>query len=157
VEVSAEFAGAKHIWQGQVMRLGGAIDERSRRVPVVVEIPDPYCVEGNRPPLVEGMFVEVRILGQSLPGAVAIPRSALRANDQVWVIDPNHRLQIRDVTVARAGVEQAIITKGLQAGEKICVSSLQFVSNGMLVRLAGEPAAPVTSATNGGSAGGDSQ
>ena len=59
VDVSAEFAGARHHWHGRAVRLGGAVDQRSRLVPVVVEIPDPYQRRGDRPPLIEGMFVEV--------------------------------------------------------------------------------------------------
>jgi RND family efflux transporter MFP subunit len=138
VDIVAEFAGAEHHWPGRVVRLAGVIDEKSRRVPVVVEIPNPYRTVGQRPPLVEGMFVETRILGQALPGAVTIPRAALRAENQVWVVDEEERLRIRNVTVARADVERAVITEGLSPGERVCVTSLQVVSDGMLVRATAE-------------------
>jgi RND family efflux transporter MFP subunit len=140
VVVSAEFAGAVHHWQGRAVRLGGAVDAASRLVKVVVEIPAPYERVGSRPPLIEGMFVDVVFESMPPAGAVVIPRSALRPNDQVWVIDPKGGLDIRSVEVARAGVDQAIIANGLAAGERVCTSNLQYVTHGMPVRVAGDPA-----------------
>jgi hypothetical protein len=140
VDVIADFAGAEHHWQGLAVRLGGAVDSRSRMVPVVVEIPDPYERSGDRPALVEGMFVEVVFTAAPPAGAVVIPRTALRPGDRVWVVDAERALRIRDVTVARAGVEQAVVTDGLAAGDLVCTSNLQYVTDGLPVRIEGEPA-----------------
>ena len=137
VQVSAEMAGARHDWPGRAVRLGGAVDQRSRQVPVVVEIPDPYRRQGERPPLIEGAFVQVEFTAPPPDGAVVVPRTALRPGDQVWVVDAEDRLRIRDVQVARAGVEQAVITGGLAVGERVCVSNLQYVTDGLPVRVAG--------------------
>jgi len=139
VTVSAEFAGSQHTWQGRAMRLGGAVDSRSRMVPVVVEIADPYVREGTRPALVEGMFVAVSFSAPPPPGAVVIPRTALRPGNQVWVIDGQGKLRLREVTVARAGIDQAVISAGLAVGERICTSNLQYVTEGMDVRVEGDP------------------
>jgi multidrug efflux pump subunit AcrA (membrane-fusion protein) len=87
------------------------------------------------------MFVEVEFTAPPPANAVVVPRSALRPGDQVWVVDTEGRLRIRDVTVARAGVEQAVISSGLAVGERICTSNLQYVTDGMPVRVAGEPVA----------------
>ncbi len=139
VDVSAEFAGARHHWQGRAVRLGGAVDNRSRLVSVVIEIDAPYKRSGDRPPLIEGMFVDVMFSAEPPAGAVVIPRSALRPNNKVWVVDEDSRLAIREVQVARAGVEQAIISGGLAAGERVCTSNLQYVTSGMPVRVEGDP------------------
>ncbi len=140
VVVSAEFAGALHHWTGRAVRLGGAVDSRSRMVPVVVEIPAPYEKFGDRPALVEGMFVEVTFSAPPPAGAVVIPRSALRPGNEVWVVDDQNKLRLRTVTVARAGIEQAVIAAGLSAGERVCTSNLQYVADGTPVRVEGEPA-----------------
>jgi RND family efflux transporter MFP subunit len=139
VDVSADFAGAEHHWKGRAVRLGGAVDSRSRLVSVVVEIPAPYERSGNRPPLIEGMFVDVLFSAEPPTGSVVIPRTALRPGDQVWVIDEKRNLRIREVQVARAGVEQAIITGGLASGDRVCISNLQYVTDGMPVRVEGDP------------------
>lgn len=140
VTVRAEFAGGVHEWAGRAVRLGGAVDERSRLVPVVVEVPEPYAPAGERPALIEGMFVEVEFDTPADANAVVIPRAGLRPDDKVWVIDPERKLQIRAVEVARAGVHEAVINSGLRAGERICVSNLQFATDGLPVRVEGEPA-----------------
>lgn len=139
VEVSAEFAGARHQWSGRAMRLGGEVDPNSRQVPVVVEIPNPYQRQGERPALVEGMFVEVTFSSQPHPGSVVIPRTALRPDDQVWVVGSDGAMEIRQVQVARAGVDQAVISGGLVPGERVCTSNLQYVTQGMVVRVEGDP------------------
>ena len=139
VDVSADFAGSRHTWQGKAVRLGGAVDARSRMVPVVVEIIDPYRMVGDRPPLIEGMFVEVTFTGQPPADAVVIPRSALRPGDQVWVVDGEQQINVRDVIVARAGVDEAVIQAGLEPGERVVTSNLQYVTDGLPVRIEGQP------------------
>jgi RND family efflux transporter MFP subunit len=138
VTVTADFAGAEHTWEGQAVRLGGAVDSRSRLVPVVVEVDNPYERSGQRPPLVEGMFVEVRFAGQAPDGALVIPRIALRPGNRVWVADRENRVSVRQVTVARAGVDEALVTDGLSAGERVITSNLQYVTDGMPVTLEGQ-------------------
>ena len=154
VDVRADFAGDEHHWQGRAVRLGGAVDSRSRLVSVVVEIPDPYERSGNRPPLIEGMFVDVLFNADPPAGSVVIPRTALRPGDQVWVIDEQGKLRIRDVQVARAGVEQAIITDGLASGDRICTSNLQYVTDGMPVLVEGDPAGTMEKSGPDGKKGG---
>jgi len=139
VDVSADFAGAEHHWKGRAVRLGGAVDSHSRLVSVVVEIPNPYERSGNRPPLIEGMFVDVLFSSEPPAGSVVMPRTALRPGNQVWVIDEKRKLRIRQVQVARAGIDQAIITDGLASGDRICTSNLQYVTDGMSVRVEGDP------------------
>lgn len=140
VAVHAEFAGGVHEWPGRAVRIGGAVDERSRLVPVVIEVPEPYTPSEGRPALIEGMFVEVEFTTPAANGSVVIPRAGLRPGDQVWVITPDRKLEIRKVELARAGVHEAVIDSGLHPGERICVSNLQFATDGLPVRVEGEPA-----------------
>ena len=138
VDVYADFAGAHHHWEGRAVRLGGAVDSRNRLVPVVVEITNPYEMNGDRPPLVEGMFVQAVFRGAPSADAVVIPRTALRPNNKVWVITDDRKVNVRDVIVARAGVDEAVISSGLQFGEIVCTSNLQYVTEGLPVRVEGE-------------------
>jgi len=144
VDVYANFAGARHQWEGRAVRLGGAVDSHSRLVPVVVEINDPYEMTGRRPPLVEGMFVEVLFRGTPRDDALIIPRSALRPNNEVWVITDEQKVTVRKVVVARAGLDEVVITSGLEPGENVCTSNLQYVTEGLPVRLEGQPIKPVS-------------
>ncbi|MBC8423670.1 efflux RND transporter periplasmic adaptor subunit [bacterium] len=145
-EIVAEYAGAERVWRGHVARLSGALDPRTRMVDVVVAVDEDPAGAGAGPPLMEGLFVEVRLLGRRLPGAVEIPRAALREGGTVWVaVDPG-RVSIRPVVVARKGHDTVLVTEGLSAGDAVIVSNLDIVTEGMDIRVAGAPREPVAPA-----------
>jgi RND family efflux transporter MFP subunit len=149
VTLRARFAGADHQWHGEVVRTEGELDPNTRMVNVVARVPEPYVSRNGRPPLAVGLFVEVEIQGQIFPDLVVLPRLALRGERQVLVVDHASRLHFRDVEVFRRTNEEVYISGGLQRGERVCISPLQNTRDGMLVRLADEPAAALA----GGSAG----
>ena len=140
VDVIADFAGSTHIWQGHVVRTTGEIDKTSRMVSVVVEVSQPFRDADGRPPLVPGMFVELRIKGKILKDALEVPRYAIRSGNQVWVINED-RLRVKQVRIARQDKEYAYVVSGLEDNPVIVVSALEAVTDGMLVRT-GEPETP---------------
>jgi RND family efflux transporter MFP subunit len=134
--VEASIAGRTHAWQGRVVRMEAEVDTSSRMVNVVVEVRDPFDRGDDRPPLLPGTFVDVRVAGRTVEGLVAIPRYAVHEGDRVWVVDEGI-LTIRDVDVVRSDRDQAFIGNGLDDGDLIVVSSLDAVTDGMTVRPAG--------------------
>jgi len=82
-----------------------------------------------------GLFVEAKISGKVVDALVSIPRTALRADNRVMVIDSSDRLHFRSVVVYKASNEEILLSSGLDAGERINVSPLQFVVEGMSVRV----------------------
>lgn len=125
-------------WQGQVVRSLGEVDERGRMARVVVAVEDPYNLRGTWPkdyPALEmGLFVQVELLGDRLRQVIAIPRSALREADQVWVAGPEDRLQIRPVQVLRREQETLFIGEGLEEGERLILTHLMGAADGMKLR-----------------------
>ena len=146
----ADFAGGRHEWRGHVVRIGAAVDEASRQVPVIVEVREDAPATDSRPALIEGLFVSVTIEAEAASNAVAIPRALLRTGDTVWIIDSRQRIEIRPVTVARVGVTEIVIAAGLVAGERLCASNLQYVTQGMRIKLPGEAAADTSASPAGG-------
>jgi len=136
VILRARFAGAEHEWRARVVRTEGELDPKSRMVTVVARVRDPYARSGERPPLSVGLFVAAEILGDRIADAVALPRSALREGDQVFVIDAEGRLRSRDVDVLRIVGNEVVLRSGLDAGERVCISALQSAIEGMRVRIA---------------------
>ncbi len=138
----AEFAGRLHSWHGNIVRTEGEIDSKSRMVTVVARVEDPYGRDaaGERPPLAVGLFVQAEIAGRVVSGAFVVPRAALRRDpadqkDRVLVVDDDSRLRVRQVEVLRRERERVILGSGLVAGERICVSPLRAVVDGMRVRI----------------------
>ncbi len=135
-QIVAEFAGVEHIWSGHVTRLSGALDPRTRMVDVVVAVD--AAAEGD-PPLLEGLFVEVLLLGRRLPGAVEVPRAALREGGLVWLVDDDNTVHIQPVTVARKGRETVLLSAGVVRGDHVIISNLDIVTEGMDIRVVGVP------------------
>jgi hypothetical protein len=99
---------------------------------VVIRVDKPY---ETKPPLAAGLFVTVEIKGRTLENALMLPRSALRENNIVWVVDENGQLTFRKVSVARLTSDAVLVEGGLKDGEMVVVSSLKAVTDGMQVRF----------------------
>jgi len=156
VSLRAQFAGRPQVWEGRIVRTEGEIDPRSRMVYVVARVEDPYGIAERDSsaaaapgapfaPLAVGLFVEAEIVGRTLDQAFVLPRAALREDDRVWVVGPDDRLRVRPVTVLRRSGDRVVVTDGLAAGERVCVSTLQAVVDGMPVRTAASPPSAIAS------------
>jgi RND family efflux transporter MFP subunit len=137
VILSADFAGRTYEWTGRIVRTEGEIDPRTRMVHAVARVKDPYArgSDPRRPPLAAGLFVEAQILGHQVSEVVPIPRSAVRDGGRVLVIDDDNRLRFRDVEILRRTESDVIVSSGLAEGDRVCVSSLAAVTDGMRVRV----------------------
>ncbi|MEM7582039.1 MAG: efflux RND transporter periplasmic adaptor subunit [Acidobacteriota bacterium] len=132
--LSARFAGRQHRWPGTIVRADGELDQRSRMMNLVVRVTDPYSrLQPEQPPLAVGLFVDAEIIGRTVRGSL-LPRAALRGEGQVLVVDDEQRLRLRDIEVVRIENDVAIVGAGLSDGERVCVSPLDVVVDGMPVQ-----------------------
>ena len=136
VDLKATFAGEERLWQGHLIRTEGEIDRRSRMVHLVVRVEEPYgaAAEDGGAPLAVGLFVDVEIEGKPLRGAVVLPRGALRGKDKVLVVDSEDRLEWRQIEIARKSGDEVVITGGLDAGDRVLLSTLEAATAGTQVR-----------------------
>lgn len=134
--VSGAFAGRRHQWGGRVVRTEGELDPQSRMVRLVVEVEAPYGgIADGIPPLTVGMFVDVAIAGRTVDGVRVLPRAALRQGDRVWAVGRDGVLRIRPAQVVRALEGEVLSYIDLAPEERIVVSQLSGVTDGMQVRL----------------------
>ncbi len=135
VQLEAAFGGTRHTWDGLIVRTEGVVDPRSRVIYAVAQVQDPYRQESgsSRPPLQIGMFVEAEIRGKTVADAVTLPRHALRQNNRILVVGAGDTLAGREVEVIRLDAENVVIGAGLEEGEQVCLTALEFVVDGMKV------------------------
>ena len=138
VTITARFAGKEHQWPAQVVRTEGELDPQTRMINLVARVEAPYAPAAGRAPLAVGLFVDAEIHGRLAKDVAVLPRSAVRPDNQVLVVDSDDRLHFRSVTVLRTVAEQAYISDGLAAGERVCISPLDTALEGMTVRIAAE-------------------
>ena len=95
-----------------------------------------YYAQPAPPFLDVGQYVDVQFAGPVLEGVVALPRSALRENDTVWVVDEALQLRIRPVEVLRLERDVVLIRSGLQDGEQVVLTQISGAADGQKLRVA---------------------
>jgi RND family efflux transporter MFP subunit len=135
ITLRARLGGQELEWPATLVRTEGEIDLRTRTLTLVAHVEDPYGRHTERvAPLPSGLFVEAEIAGRELEGAFVLPPSALRDGDRVYLVDGEDRLVVRDVQVVRRDPDRVVIGRGLQDGDRVIVSPLRAVSEGMQLR-----------------------
>jgi RND family efflux transporter MFP subunit len=137
VTLRAEVGGRATEWIGRLHRMEGAVDPDNRVWYAVARVDDPYGLQHpeQQTPLAVGLFVEAEIEGRVVPGVFRLPRAALRNGNNVLIADTDNRLRRRKVDVLRTDFESALISSGLEAGERICVSPVEAFIDGLLVKI----------------------
>ena len=135
VTLSADYGGRNVSWHGEIVRTEAEIDMKSRMTHVVARVVN----AGAATPLPVGLFVKAEIEGTLAEGVVDLPRNALRRGNRVLIVDAEDRLAYRDVTPLRLHRDRVLIESGLADGERVCVSPLQTVIEGMRVEPIDDP------------------
>lgn len=135
VTLRAEVGGQPVVWQGRLHRMSGALDPDNRVWYAVARVDDPYGLNAPdlKPPLVVGLFVDAEIQGRTVDGVFRLPRSALRNQDDVFLVDADNRLRRRQVEVLRTDFASVYISGGLKDGDRICISPIEAFVDGLLV------------------------
>jgi RND family efflux transporter MFP subunit len=128
--------------QGRVLRLLPDLEPNGRLARVLVSVRDPLALQPEnqgKPALILGDYVSAVIEGIGVSNAVALDRTYFRDGDQVWVMTPEHQLEIRPVTVAFRSVDTLLVSDGLQDGERVVVTDLPAALEGMALRTPEDP------------------
>ena len=65
-----------------------------------------------------------------------LPRAALRQGDRVWIVGRDGILRVRQARVVRSMREKVLAYVDMKEQERVIVSQLSGVTDGMQVRLA---------------------
>ena len=122
-------------WIGSIVRSEENVDPINRMVYVVAKVDDPYSLKNNnKTPLRRGTFLKATINGRIAKKIIAIPRTALRGKDRVWIAEDG-KLIYRKVKPVYLDENLAIISEGIDSNEQIIVSLLAGVIDGMGIKI----------------------
>jgi multidrug efflux system membrane fusion protein len=130
--VTIESGGMVAQWSGEVTRIA-TVDATTRTVGVVVSIGDPVGSPSSPPLLLSGMYARVELTGAEQTGCLAVPRSAVRAGDQLHLVDGSSRLTRRRVSVGIRQPTFVCVTEGVEAEELVVLTDLEPAVEGMLL------------------------
>ncbi|MEE8379072.1 MAG: efflux RND transporter periplasmic adaptor subunit, partial [Gammaproteobacteria bacterium] len=159
VKLTGKTAGQLQKWPSEIVRTEAVIDERNRLQYVVAQVDDPYGLRSDsagRPVLHTGLFVEAEIEGRLLKNVYVLPRLAIHNDNTVWVLNTKNRLSIRRVSLIHRGETNAYVKqelslvikaenpeyKGISLGDRVIISPLDAVVDGMQLRIESPIIAP---------------
>ncbi|SDE85144.1 RND family efflux transporter, MFP subunit [Pricia antarctica] len=125
--------------EGYLDKQIGALEDQTRLARVLVKVADPLSnttEAKGKPKLMIGTFVEVNLMADPVANVVRINRDYVRSNKTVWVM-MDGKLEIREVDIVLTDDVYAYIRKGLEDGEKVVITDLSTVSNGVGLRTEG--------------------
>lgn len=123
------------VWDAKVLRISESIDQTRQTIGVVVGVENPYekVIPGRRPPLIQGMYTSVELYTQGRD-ALVIPRNAIHEG-RVYLANSDDKLEIRPVRVLYTQDDLAVIETGLSPGERVIVTDLFPVIEGMPLQI----------------------
>jgi len=131
--LSAVMGGRVHRWEGRLTRLDAGIEATTRSVYGTVRIEDPYgdSHADSDMPLAVGLYVDAEIQGRTIVDAIQIAAEGLRAGNEVFVIDGEGLLDVRQVDVIHRNRDLVMLASGVEAGERVIVSAIRNPVRGM--------------------------
>jgi len=140
VTLSTENGDVTSQWQARIIRTEGVVDETSRVIYAVAQVVDPYGVLGqsHQQELKIGTFVNAEIQGLPAENVVVLPRYVLRADHTILSANADNELEILPVTVLRAEPKKVYLSKGIEAGTKVVITTLDAPVPGTKLAIRGE-------------------
>ncbi|EMG55181.1 RND family efflux transporter MFP subunit, partial [Ochrobactrum sp. CDB2] len=87
--------------------------------------------------LIPGQFVRASILGVTIDNAILVPKAALMQSPQgqfVYVVNKENVAEVRPVTVSRELTDAWLVSKGVQAGDRIITEGVIKAAPGKTVQ-----------------------
>ncbi|PIE63382.1 MAG: efflux transporter periplasmic adaptor subunit [Desulfobacter postgatei] len=129
--------GRSPVWPGHVARIKAAVDEKTRTMPMTVEIDALGVKDVGKDPLLllrPGVFVKCRVKGEQKENVFKVPRTLMRSPDTLYLARADH-LVIKKVKVIRRFEKYVYITQGLDPGDLIIETPLSGALDGMAVTV----------------------
>ncbi|MCR9159404.1 MAG: efflux RND transporter periplasmic adaptor subunit [Nannocystaceae bacterium] len=138
-KVYNEAASDNAVFEGTVVRLERAVDQRGRMAKVHIAVDDPMSLStpaDERPlPLLIRSSVRVELTGEPISGVSVLPRTALQENGQLWVVGPDDALQAREVEIRWRDANTVVVSSGVEPGERVVTTGLPLATEGMKVTV----------------------
>ena len=131
-------------YRGEVIGIRANVSSSTRMGGVIVEIRNhlrsdlsstPGQTARPRPRLTIGSHIEATLQAGVIKNGLKIPRKAISTNKQVYVVDEENKLQLRNTTILWQLPESFIIKPDLQLQDRLIVSRISGIVPGSIVNV----------------------
>jgi RND family efflux transporter MFP subunit len=128
----------REVWEADLVRTEGAIDEAARQLHVIAQIKDPFASTNEGRALLKiGQYVTAELAGKVLENTHVIPNAAIYQGTYVYVVEDGILLR-RDIDIIWQNDDDSVIGNGLEDGDNLVTTPLGAVTSGIRVSIAGE-------------------
>lgn len=120
---------ASELWTGELLRASPKVDPATRTVVVYVRVDNAQ----QSTPLLPGTFVQARIEGPVHQEVLVVPRDALIRSD-VYIARDDGSAERRAVNVVERLQAFAIVSDGVEEGDRVVLSNLDVLNSGSLIQ-----------------------
>jgi len=138
------YQGSPTIREGEIFKLLGDLDPKSRMARILVTVQNPLNLPGQKnypgiqvsrsEKILLGSFVKVRINAGILEDVYVLPRHSVREGNRVWTVNSEGIVAFREVKILWRRVDDVLVDATLPPDERIILSRLQAPVPGMFVR-----------------------
>ena len=136
--------GSVYPQKGRIDYVASSVDRQTGTLAMRAVVPNPKEAQEALKP---GQFVRVRIQGVTRPNVIMAPQRAVMQGPQgkfVFVVGPNNTAESRSIEVGEWYGDQWIVTKGLQAGDKVIVDGAVKLQPGAPLKILETPSSGPT-------------
>jgi multidrug efflux system membrane fusion protein len=133
----------KVIANGKLTVVDNQVDQSTGTVKLKAEFPN-----ADRQ-LWPGQFVNVRLLADTLKQVLVVPTGAVQRGPKgtfVYVVKDDNTVAIQSITVQRQDEDQAVVSKGLEPGQRVVTTGFVRLSEGTKVSATAPGEQPATPA-----------
>ena len=124
------------VWQGQIVRSEGVLDEKSRKLFVIARLDDPFSLKKKGPALRIGQPVRASIKGKTLKNVFVIPRTHLKGPNDILLIHPEElTIDRRRIDPIWTDPKHLIVREGIEEGWHLVTRRLPIAPVGAKVEI----------------------
>jgi len=131
--LKGEIGAQAYEWKAAPLRVDPEIDRKTLSATVVVKVLKTSGSPFPFPPV--GLFVDAEVDGKDLKNVSEIPRRALLEGGRVILVNEDGKIDFRDVKVVRLNEKTAVISDGIEPGDRVVLTRLSTPVVGMEVEI----------------------
>lgn len=137
IVLKGKIGAEDYTWKAEMARVDPEISRETLSAHIAVKV---LPTEGSVFPLPPvGLFVNAEIAGKTLDDIKEIPRRALTEGNRAIVVMAGNKIAFRDLTIPRLTRATALVSGGLEAGDRVVLTRLSAPIAGMEVEIEKDP------------------
>lgn len=136
IVLKGKIGAEEYVWKAETARVDPEIARETLSAHIAVKV---LPTEGSAFPLPPvGLFVNAEIAGKTLDDVKEIPRRALLEGNRAIVVMADDKIAFRDLKIPRLTRDTALVSGGLEAGDRVVLTRLSAPVSGMEIEIDAE-------------------